>query len=148
MRENRPSATPTVKRRILLVDSHPLARRGLTALLESESGLAVCAAVATRLQALEAIAAEQPDLVIVELFLEEGDGPDLVKAIRSRHAELPVLVLSLQEAPAYAERALQAGASGYVSKREMGETLLDAVRCVLDGKKYARLQRKAGPALS
>ena len=124
------------KRRILIVDDHPLVRRGLSALIDNEPDLTVCAKAATQRAGLDAIAASQPDLVIADLSLQNGDGLEMVKEIRLRHKHLPVLVLSMHDAALYAERAFKAGASGYVIKEEMSDTVLLAVRRVLDGQKY------------
>jgi DNA-binding NarL/FixJ family response regulator len=126
-----PDVTKT-RRRILIIDNHPLVRRGLSALIENEPDLTVCAE-STHQKGLEAIAASRPDLVITDLWLAEADGFGLIAEIRARHADQPILVLSMYAAPRYARRALDAGANGYVSKQEMGETLLIAIRCVLDG---------------
>jgi DNA-binding NarL/FixJ family response regulator len=131
------------KRRILIVDDHPLVRLGLTALIKNEPDLTVCAAVATHREGLEAIASSRPDLVIAEISLEEGDGLAMVKEIRAGHEELPVLLLTMHDAPLYARGALQAGVLGYVSKKEMTETLLIAIRCVLGGEKFVSREIKA-----
>ena len=124
------------KRRILIVDDHPLVRRGLSALIDNEPDLTVCAEATTERAGLAAIAATLPDLVIVDLSLKESAGLEMVKEIRLRHQKLPVLVLSMHDATIHAERAFQAGASGYVSKHEMSETVLIAIRRVLNGEKY------------
>ncbi len=112
------------KQRILLVDDHALLRRGLAALIETESGLMVCAAAATRQAGLDAIASSKPDLVIADLSLKDGDsgdidGLELIKDIKARFPHLPVLVLSMHDESVYAERALHAGTHGYVSKKEL-----------------------------
>ena len=125
-----------VKRRILIVDDHPLVRHGLSALIDNEPDLTVCAQAATQREGLDAIASARPDLVIADPSLKNGDGLEMVKEIRLRHQKLPVLVLSMHDAPLYAERAFKAGASGYVTKEEMSETVLLAIRCILDGEKY------------
>src|SRR5262245_810414 len=121
---------------LLLVDDHPILRRGLTALIESEPGLAVRAAVGTRAAALEAIRTNRPDLVIVDLLLRGEDGLDLVKEIKTRYPGVSSLVLSMHDEEVYAERALSAGALGYVAKQELDETVLGAIRCALAGKRY------------
>jgi DNA-binding NarL/FixJ family response regulator len=135
LRERTAQPTP-VKRRILIVDDHPLVRRGLTALINAESDLTVCAEAATRRDGLGAIAAARPDLVIADLSLGGGDGLELVREIHSRHAGLRVLVLTTHDAPLYVRRAFQAGANGYVSKQELTEALLLAIRSVLRGESY------------
>ena len=133
-----PSPEPQIKRRILIVDDHPLMRRGLTALIDSEPDLIVCAEAATPRAGFEAIASSQPDLVITDLSMGDGDGAGLalINDIRSGYEDMPVLVLTTHDAPYYARRAFAAGANGYVSKQELGETLLVAIRCVLNGEKF------------
>lgn len=126
----------SAKRRILIIDDHPLVRRGLSALINSEPDLTVCAEAATYQAGLKAIASSQPDLVIADLSLSDGDGLSLVRDIRSNYREMPVLVLTMYDASRYVQRALRAGASGYVSKQEMTEVVLVAIRCVLDGQQY------------
>ncbi len=105
-------------------------------MIDSEPDLTVCAEAATFREGFEAIASSSPDLVITDLSFGEGDGLALVKDIRARYPDLPVLVLTMHDAPVYARRAFLAGASGYVTKQEMSETLLIAIRCVLGGEKY------------
>jgi DNA-binding NarL/FixJ family response regulator len=137
MRRKRSPAPRSPKRRILIVDGHPLVRRGLTDLIDNEPDLIVCAEAATQRAGLERIASNPPDLVITDLFLGEDDGLSLLKEIRSLHADLPLLVFTLHDAAAYTRRAFEAGASGYVSKAEPSEALLVAIRRLLDGGKPA-----------
>ena len=136
MSRKRTRHTAPARRRILIVDDHPLVRLGLKALIDAEPDLIVCAEAATRADALRAIAPGQPDLVIADLSLRRGDGLELVREIRSRHPGLRVLVLTMLEAPLHVRRAFSAGASGYVTKRELTETLLEAIRSVLCGETY------------
>ena len=121
---------------LLVVDDHPVLCRGLAALIESEPGLAVHGAVGTRAAAMEAIERRRPDLVIVDLMLGDEDGLDLVKDVKTRHPGVSSLVLSMYEEEEYAERALRAGARGYVAKHQLDEILLGAIRCVLAGETY------------
>ncbi len=125
-----------LRKRILIVDDHPLVRRGLTALIDNEPDLEICASATTRREALEAIAPSHPDLVITDLSLDDGHGLDLVKQIRAAHKELPVVVLTMHDAPLYARRAFKAGARGFVTKQEMGDALLTGIRRVLAGGEY------------
>lgn len=131
------------KKRILIVDDHPLVRRGLTALIDNEPDLAVCAEAATLQAGFAAFASFKPDLVITDLSLMDDDGLDLVKDIRLRNEHLPVLVLSIHDTPFYIERAFQAGANGYVPKQEMSETLLIAIHQVLDSQTFMSATTKA-----
>lgn len=124
------------RKTILIVDDHPVLRRGLAALIESEPDLAVHGAVATRQAALAALRVSEPDLVMVDLVLADGDGLDLIKEIRTRHPQVPSLVLSMHDESAYAERALSAGARGYVAKQQLDDAVLIAIRRVLAGGTY------------
>ena len=121
------------KRRILIVDANPLLRRGLAALIDNEPDLAVCAEAATAREALDSIAAAGPGLVMVDFSFEDGLGLDLVRQIHARYHGLPVLQMSIDDAPVYVERALEAGASGCVSKQELNGKALSAIRAALDG---------------
>ena len=125
------------KANILLVDDHPLMRRGLAALIDGEPDLVVCAEAGNRHGALAAIARRAVDLAIVDLSLEGGeDGIDLVKALKVREPPVPALVLSMHPEAHYGERALRAGARGYVAKQQLGEAVLVAIRRVLAGRIY------------
>ena len=125
-------AVPPVTR-ILLVADHALLCRGLVSLIETEPDLAVCAQAASRQAALTAIASAKPDLVITDLSLDGGDGLDLVKDIKRQFPGLPVLVLSMHPDALFAERALRAGARGYVTKQDIDAIVITAIRCVLAG---------------
>jgi DNA-binding NarL/FixJ family response regulator len=125
------------KTKILIVDDHPLMRRGLTALIDSEPDLVVCAEAGNRQAALDAVARRPPDIAIVDLSLEGGeDGLDLVKALKIRSPPIAALVLSMHPEALYAERALRAGARGYIAKQQLGEAVLAAIRRVLAGRIY------------
>ena len=141
-----PGGRTPEKRRILIVDANPLLRRGLATLIGSEPGLVVCAEAATAQEALDAIAAVPPALVVADFSFEEGLGLDLVREIRARHHGLPVLMMSIDHAPAYAEGARQAGASGCVSKLELNGTMLAAIRTALEGRRHPRAPDGAGGA--
>jgi DNA-binding NarL/FixJ family response regulator len=123
--------------KVLVVDDHPLMRRGLAALIDSEPDLVVCAEAGNRQAALDAIARRPPDIAVVDLSLEGGeDGLDLVKALKIRSPSIPALVLSMHPEALYAERALRAGARGYIGKQQLGEAVLAAIRRVLAGRIY------------
>jgi DNA-binding NarL/FixJ family response regulator len=136
-------AGPAMKT-LLVVDDHPILRRGLTALIESDPGLAVHAAVGTCAAALASMRESQPDLAIVDLSLGDEDGLNLIKEIKTRYPKVPSLVLSMHDEAMYAERALRAGALGYVTKHQLDETVLKAIRLVLAGETYISeaLQRR------
>jgi len=122
--------------KVFIVDDHPVLRRGLSALIESEVDLTVCGEAADTDSALAAIHATQPDLVIVDLALADSDGLDLVKQMKRRHPKIPSLVLSMYPEAVYAERSFRSGARGYLSKRQLDDTVLIAIRELLDGKNY------------
>jgi len=135
---------PPDKKSLLVVDDHPILRRGLVALIASEPDLALRAAVGTRVDALASIRQSQPDLAIVDIALGDEDGLDLVKEIKTRYPKVRSLVLSMHDEVVYAERALTAGALGYVTKQGLEETVLGAIRRVLAGEIYMSeaLQRR------
>jgi DNA-binding NarL/FixJ family response regulator len=130
--------------RIFLVENHPIVRQGLTQLINQEGDLEICGEAETPKQALEVVDALHPDLAIVDLALKSSSGLDLIKAFRAQMPSMSVLVLSMYNEDLYAERALRAGALGYVMKQEATETLLEAIRCVLQGEVYVsqRLARR------
>jgi len=124
------------KARLLLVDDHALLRRGLASLIETEPDLQACAQAATHQAGLAAIITASPDLVITDLALGDSDGLQLIKEIKLLHPDLPVLALSMHDEGVYAERALRAGARGYVTKQQIDDTILSAIRSVLAGQIY------------
>ena len=127
---------PQRKTTILIVDDHPIARRGLAQLINQEPDLQVCSDAENEAQALDAIEAHKPDLVIVDISLKESSGLELVRSIKARHPHLPTLVFSMHNETLCAERALEAGARGYVMKQEPTETIMVAIRRVLAGDVY------------
>ena len=126
-------ASTAGKLAVLLVDDHALVRHGLSEIINAEDDLSVFAEAATAAEALDAVRRARPDLAIVDLSLGDADGLELVKALLAVHPDLPVLVCSMHDEAAYAERALRAGARGYVMKQESNQTVLAAVRRVLSG---------------
>jgi DNA-binding NarL/FixJ family response regulator len=127
------SQTTPQKHRILVVDDHPLVRRGLRELVADEPDLEVCGEADDVAQALRQVATTHPDIVIVDLTLKSGHGLDLVQEIRALDKQIKVLVSSMHDESLFAERALRAGATGYISKQEPPEKLIDAIRQVLRG---------------
>lgn len=141
---------PDRKTRIFIVDDHPLMRDGLALLLNGEADLEVAGSAASILDAEQAIAAAPPELLITDLALKDGSGIDLIKHVKERHPRVRILVLSAHEEHLYAERALRAGASGYVHKQESEEKLLAAVRAVRAGRRFVNediLQRLLDQAI-
>jgi DNA-binding NarL/FixJ family response regulator len=123
-------------RRILIVDDHPIVRQGLRRLMENEDDLTVCGEAETARDARIAIKELNPDAVIVDISLKQGDGIELVRDVRAHHAMLPLLVLSMHDEAIYAERMLSAGASGYIMKQAASEQFLVSLRRVMDGGIY------------
>jgi len=119
--------------RVLIVDDHPIVTQGLAQLIGREPDLEVCACAADAVSALGAIDALKPDVAIVDLSLGGTSGLGLLKDCKVRHPDLPILVLSMHDESLYAERALRAGAKGYVMKKEPPERVLAALRRVLGG---------------
>lgn len=143
-----PKRSPSASQRkqILLVDDHPLMRRGQADLLAREPDLAVCGEAGTAQEAMAAIAKRAPDLVLVDMALPDKDGLELIKDIQALHPGLPVLAMSMQDESLYAARVLRAGGRGYVMKAEGPERLAAAIRTVLSGQ-VALSPRMAGKML-
>ncbi len=136
MRERAAACSPADKRRVLVVDDHPIIRQGLSLLIDREPDLTVCGHAEDALSAAQAISGLRPDLVILDISLGGQDGLDLLKQIRLRDGQLPILVLSMHDESIYAERVLRAGANGYIMKQEATGLVLTAVRRILDGEIY------------
>jgi len=125
-----------MKSSILIVDDHPMLRHGLAQLLNGEADLEVLGEAGTADEALEALRKSRFDLIITDLSLSGVSGIELVRNIHARDANLPVLVISMYDETVYAERALRAGARGYIMKQEATEKVLSAVRRLLAGDVY------------
>lgn len=124
------------RRRIVIVDDHPIVRQGLSQLFEQEPDLSVSGEAEDVDGAIDLIARTLPDLVLLDISLRYSNGLDLIRFLRSNYPEIHVLVLSLHETAAYAERVIQIGARGFVSKAEPVDNMLAAVRSVLRGGIY------------
>ena len=124
------------KARILLVDDHRMVLNGYQLMLDAEPDLAVCAPATSVPEALAAVEHERPDLVVTDLTMAGRGGLDLIKDLLALHPELRILVCSMHDETLYAERALRAGAKGYVMKDADGPTFLAAIRRVLGGQLY------------
>ncbi|MGH8228390.1 MAG: response regulator [Steroidobacteraceae bacterium] len=123
-------------RRVLLVDDHPIVRQGLRRMIDPEPDLAVCGEAQSEREARAAIRELDPDAVIVDISLVQGDGLELVRDVHAQRPDLPMLVLSMHDETIYAGRLLAVGASGYIMKQAASEQLLAALRRVLDGGTY------------
>jgi DNA-binding NarL/FixJ family response regulator len=124
------------KARIFLVDDHPLVREWLTNLIHQQADLVVCGEAESAPPALDAVLKLRPDIAIVDISLKSGSGIELIKNIRAVAPEVAVIVLSMHDESLYAERALRAGARGYIMKRETAKKVIAAIRQVLQGKLY------------
>jgi DNA-binding NarL/FixJ family response regulator len=147
------------KSRVFIVDDHTMFREGLRQLIERDPGLMVCGDAADSAGCLQGLRETQPDVVLVDISLAGASGIDLIKSIKSEYDDLPVLVVSMHDESLYAERAMRAGAMGYVMKHEPAKTMKAAIYKVLGGDmalsekmasrviaKFMRGQPDAGPA--
>ena len=130
------SAPAAGKRKVLIVDDHPIVRQGLRLMIDEEPDLRVCGEAQSEREARVAIRELEPDVVIVDISLVQGDGLELVRDVHAHHPGLPMLVLSMHDELIYAERLLAAGASGYIMKHAASDQLLVALRRVLAGGRY------------
>ena len=122
--------------RILIVDDHPMVREGIAMRISSHCDLEVCGEAATECEALQLVGETSPDLVIVDISLKSGHGISLIKQVKARHPRVKVLVFSGFQESLYAERALRAGAMGYLNKQEANDKVIEAIRTVLKGERY------------
>ncbi len=127
------SEQPTGKRKVLIIDDHPLIREALALRIDAQPDLRVCDSIASPRGAIPSIAENKPDLVILDLSMPDGHGLELTKEIHARYPEVKVLVFSMHEEALYGERALRSGARGYLMKHESAERLLEAIRAALTG---------------
>lgn len=130
------AAPPADRTRVFIVDDHPIVRQGLAQILNQEQDLMVCGEAEEAQHALAAIAELQPDLVLVDLSLKGSSGLDLIRTLRTRQSTLPILVVSMHDESLYVERVLRAGARGYIMKQEATDTMMHAIRRVLQGEIY------------
>lgn len=152
------SAAPT-NCKVLLVEDHPMFRDHLSQLIGRELGMTVCGEADNVRDALRLAEAVKPDIAIVDITLKGSSGLELIKDLKALGLPVKVLVLSMHEEDLYAERALRAGAQGYITKNEAAAEVVEAIRCVMDGEIYAsrrltskllhRISRKGGaPAVT
>ncbi len=131
-----PRCDPPEAKRIVIVDDHPLFRKGLEELIHSDGAFAVCGEAGNAGEAMDVIRRLNPDLAIVDLSLPGANGIELIKNIRAEFPKLPILVLSMHDESLYALRALRAGAEGYVMKHEAMANVITAIREVFNGRPY------------
>jgi DNA-binding NarL/FixJ family response regulator len=137
-------SSPQKKKRILVVDDHPMMRQGLAQLIGAEPDLAICGEAATAEQALDVIRTCKPELVLADISLPGKNGLELIKDFQAIQPELPVLVISMHDESLYAERVLRAGGRGYIMKQEGADKMMAAIRQVLDGKIYVSEKMSSG----
>ena len=123
-------------RRVLIIDNHPIVREGLRRVIDGEEDLCVCAEADTARDARVAIKERNPDVMIADIGLNQGDGIELVRDVRAHYSKLPILVLSNHDETVYAERLLSVGANGYIMKHASSDEILVSLRRVLDGEIY------------
>jgi DNA-binding NarL/FixJ family response regulator len=126
----------TTQSRVIIVDDHPIVRQGLAQMIDREPDLTVCGQAEEARSALLAIATLNPDIVVIDISLNGPSGIEILKTIRQTDPKLRVLILSMHDEMVYAERALRAGANGYIMKQEATETVLEALRRILGGEVY------------
>lgn len=125
-----------MRKKFLVVDDHPVFRQGLVALIETVSAYSVIAQAGDIEEALKSLETAVPDIALIDISLNKQNGLELVRTIKARHPDFPVLIVSMHDEAVYAERALKAGARGYIMKQENPSTLLSAIRMVLAGRIY------------
>jgi DNA-binding NarL/FixJ family response regulator len=128
--------TGVARKKVLVVDDHPIVRERIAELINQEADLSVCGEAEDTAQALKAVAEHRPDVAIVDISLKDSYGIELVKQLKELYPDMPALVLSMHDELMYGERALRAGARGYLTKQEASKKVVDAVRRVLRGEIY------------
>lgn len=131
-----PSAPLTTRAKILIVDDHPAVREGLALRIDAQPDLEVCGQAADVPEALRALPESRPDIAVVDISLKNGNGLDLIKRLKTHPHPVRILVCSMHGENLYAERALRAGAEGYITKEEATDQIIEAIRQVRDGKIY------------
>jgi DNA-binding NarL/FixJ family response regulator len=133
MPKKQPPNDAPAKKRVLIVDDHPIFRAGLTGLVNLETELTVCGEANDAAQAMQAVEKLHPDLVLLDMSLPGKGGLELLKDIRAIAPQMPVLIISMHDETLYAERVIKAGGRGYIMKQEGPEKIVQAIRKVLGG---------------
>jgi DNA-binding NarL/FixJ family response regulator len=128
--------TETPLAKVLIVDDHPAVREALSIRISQSPDMEVCGEAGDVANALKLVAEREPDLAIVDITLKGGDGIDLIKRFKAQYGNMRILVWSMHNETLYAERALRAGAQGYITKEEATVQIVEAIRQVLDGQVY------------
>ena len=129
-------ASRTERKRVMVVDDHPLMRSGLTQLINQQAGLEVCGEAGSPAEAMAKIPQCRPHLIVADITMKKSSGFELIKDVLAVHGNIPILVVSMHDETVYAERALRAGACGYIMKEESADCLVVAIQRVLDGGVY------------
>jgi len=137
------SAKTLFRKRIMLVDDHPMTRAGLEQIINKQTDIEVCCQAGDPAEAFRSLSAAKPDLIITDITMPGRSGFEFIKDILAFYEDLPILVLTMHDELIYAERALRAGARGYIMKEAGGEKLLGAIRQVLSGRVYVSEQMSA-----
>ena len=139
-----PAKNKASRKRVLIVDDHPMMRTGLAQLIDNEKDLKVCAEADNARTAMDIAVGRELDLILLDISLPDKNGLELIKDIRALKPGLPILVVSMHDESLYAERVLRAGGRGYIMKQEGGKKLLQAIRQVLGGQIYVSERMAAG----
>lgn len=131
-----PPAAGKAKIRVFVADDHPFLRVGITHLINKEADLTVCGEAETVAAVRSGVEKEKPDVLLTDLCLGDGDGLELIKSLKAQFPELPILVLSQQDETLFAERALRAGARGYIMKERATQDVLEGIRTIVAGDLY------------
>ena len=124
------------KKKILLLDDHPVFRKGLVQLINGENDMIVCGEADNYYHATRLVESKSPDMIIADITLRDISGLEMLKYLNDRNIKIPVLVLSMHDEVIYAEKAMKSGASGYIMKQEMTENVIKAIRQVMNGRIY------------
>lgn len=141
MKKNELKAANSYK--VLLVEDHPMFREHLGQLIDRDLGMSICGEADNIRDAMQLILETKPDIAIVDITLHGSSGLELLKDIKAQGLDINVLVLSMHDEELYAERALRAGAKGYITKNEASTEVIEAIRCVMKGDVYASRQMTA-----
>jgi len=136
MKKERQAPFAGQRNKIFIVDDHPIVRKGLAQLINQEPDMVICGEAENAQGALELLKRIKPDLAIVDISLQGIDGIELIKKIKDRDVSFPMLVVSMHDEALFAERALKAGAKGYIMKQEAIEKMMEAIRKVINGEVY------------
>lgn len=137
------TTAPAPKRRILLVDDHPMTREGLAAIINREADIMVCCEASDPAEAMSLLSKSKPDLIVTDMTMPGRSGIELIKDIHAMLPNMPMLVLSMHDEMLYAERALRAGARGYLMKDAGSAKVLEVIRLVLSGQSYVSAKMSA-----